>query len=735
MRTLLLHALFATALAAQDAAEPPRPNFVDTPFRGLAIDAARGDGQVWARASTYKVGFLPDGVRYLPGFGPQHPSLPMQFRLDTIRVGGTALPLATGAWQVDSSGVVSDHGSCRERWDLAPTQAEQSFHFASRLSGGDLVLELAVTTSLQLAGRDADGLVFAAGAAGTVHYGDAVLVDAKGRRTALVTTASPTRLAITVPAAVLADAAFPIVVDPILSTQAYDTTATDSVEPDLAYDATHDCWLLVNTDLVASNDGDIRCRRYSPAGTLLSDTFVETTSNNALRPSVANSRRHARFLVGWLESTSIVNADAVVREHSTTSAGLGSRVIVDSTVQGFGSIDVGGSSDTGGLFLVAWTPLQAVIGLFADVRCRTYAVGGTLGAVNFLANNIGCGETVSVSKSSGPGSHWGVAFNVNSAAGCLGGDIHAAVVAGNGTVAEPAFVVDGSNLDFDFTPQISGDGTHFVVAWRRGDNAPRQILGALLGPATGGFAKLTASLDLGQLEPNGNPSADQTSPRIEWDGCRYVLGYLEGSPPRPFYATLGFDGISPRFFEGHVACSTAGSTVAHSLIALASEGATGGDCGRVRAVWQQIGSNRDLRGIAIDVRNTTGGVTTLDTHCPLTVGLFTTIGVNGTPAIGRTFTVQLGNVAAAPFVLAGIAEPAVVTLCGSTAGTCRRGVRLPPFLTSFGSSLPVTVPCDLALVGVALAFQGVDFGASGGCSPALFGAPLRVTDTVVTRIQ
>ncbi|MBK8100759.1 MAG: hypothetical protein IPK26_27040 [Planctomycetes bacterium] len=45
------------------------------------------------------------------------------------------------------------------------------------------------------------------------------------------------------------------------------------------------------------------------------------------------------------------------------------------------------------------------------------------------------------------------------------------------------------------------------------------------------------------------------------------------------------------------------------------------------------------------------------------------------------------------------------------------------------------MPCERSLVGFVLGFQGIDCGASFGCSGAVFGTPLRTTDTPVVTFR
>jgi len=53
----------------------------------------------------------------------------------------------------------------------------------------------------------------------------------------------------------------------------------------------------------------------------------------------------------------------------------------------------------------------------------------------------------------------------------------------------------------------------------------------------------------------------------------------------------------------------------------------------------------------------------------------------------------------------------------------------------FGTQLQVSVPRVVPLVGLPLAFQGIDLLATGVCGANLFGAAFAVTDTIQATIR
>lgn len=97
--------------------------------------------------------------------------------------------------------------------------------------------------------------------------------------------------------------------------------------------------------------------------------------------------------------------------------------------------------------------------------------------------------------------------------------------------------------------------------------------------------------------------------------------------------------------------------------------------------------------------------------------------------------IMTGHVAL-PFMVAGAPQDPATTLCTFLlTRRCRQGVASPFLVTHFGSALAVQVPPSAGLVGLEIAFQGLDVLAPGACSANLFGAAFSVTDTIVATIR
>src|SRR5262249_46073220 len=151
--------------------------------------------------------------------------------------------------------VTFDRGSVVEAYDLAPDSIEQSFVIPGLPGAGELVLRIAVEGDLSAA-ETAQGLEFG-GERGAIGYGRATVVDARGRRSAPPTTLAAGGIEIRVPADFLARAAFPVTVDPVISTFATDASAGNDLNADVAYDATTDRFVTVYERAFSAIDHDV----------------------------------------------------------------------------------------------------------------------------------------------------------------------------------------------------------------------------------------------------------------------------------------------------------------------------------------------------------------------------------------------------------------------------------------------------------------------------------------------
>ncbi|HEX5051139.1 MAG TPA: hypothetical protein VFZ65_05170 [Planctomycetota bacterium] len=212
MNRSLLPLLFTVPLAAQLQLPPPH-----VPVTPLAGDAQG----LWAAGHDYKVRFA-DGVTFTPHVDADTPSLPFRWRtLGLFAADGQGLVAAPHGPEAHGYGCDIDLGFATERYDVRTEGLEQSFVFANPPQvRGDLRIVGAVDGALHAEARGAaHGPLVLRDPSGQVRarYGAAVAIDADGVRTPLMTSSDGGRIAIELPAALLANARYPLTVDPLLA--------------------------------------------------------------------------------------------------------------------------------------------------------------------------------------------------------------------------------------------------------------------------------------------------------------------------------------------------------------------------------------------------------------------------------------------------------------------------------------------------------------------------------------
>lgn len=239
MRRAILLPLVATLAACQQAqggatatAEGPvggPPAAVAAARRApLALDLSRAVEQVrravrrdgdWLRARGEHHALSVDaaGRAQVTALGAARAALTVE--TGAVTRGSRSL-LSAPAARADGATVVVARGVVEERLENGAAGVEQRWHLGARPAGaGDLVVSVRVD-GLPYAGATAKGLHFGEPAGGAlVRYGAATLVDAAGRRTPLATAYAAGTIRITVPGSTVDAAAYPAVVDPVISVE------------------------------------------------------------------------------------------------------------------------------------------------------------------------------------------------------------------------------------------------------------------------------------------------------------------------------------------------------------------------------------------------------------------------------------------------------------------------------------------------------------------------------------
>ncbi|MBL8723127.1 MAG: hypothetical protein JNK49_03735 [Planctomycetes bacterium] len=734
MHHLTLAALaLVPALAGQQNAPPATSPA--TPFGGVHVADPTEDGTVWVRGHRYKLCFAAAGLTFLPLFGPKAArNFPVAFRLREARIGENSLLEPTRQpWQRRGHLFTRGHGGLQESWRAAADGAEQSFTVAQPRGTGPLELQIEVDTDLQ-ADESGPGVRFHEARLGHVHYGDAIAIDASGKRLLLPVDWREGALHIVVPASFTASASWPVVIDPLVATFAIDTSVSDVQDARVACEPTTGNWLVVAEEHLSATDVDIVCYRYDNAATpsLLDTVFAESSTDRSNNPGLGFVAQTQQFIVMWH------NATAGSFEWRTRSAGSTTMGITTSMSQGVGSnLDnrpMVGSTLAGDRFL---SVLFRRGPSFSDILTTLSRSNG----LNF--DNLLLGPLLSpssgtlvpggVSVAANSADKWVVVWRECASASCASQQIRMQAVAStNGSAPltrEPVVALDSGDL-VD-SPDIAGHSGNLLAVWRAsvGATAPR-LRGVPIGVVGGSYGPVGGVQDLTVQEPGANNNRNKSNPTVSYDGCRFVYGYLEddGTDLRyPHAATVLVTGSSIAWHEGHLPLATVAGFDCRSFDLGYGFAA---NFGHHWGVFEQDSPafTGNVHAAIVDARHT--GLTSVLTQTGCGVPNEPGIALAGTPALGRTFTVSLSGLNGLPFLLIGAQSTGTLQGCG----TCMSGVQLPAAAVLVGTSSSITVPRDPAFLRFRLAFQGLDLGHLGGCPPPVYGADFALTDTIAIQI-
>ncbi|MHC4606204.1 MAG: hypothetical protein ACYTAF_04650, partial [Planctomycetota bacterium] len=245
----------------------------------------------------------------------------LNYTLRNVRVGETVLydraAFPAAAPETDGNLLTYRRSPIlEERYENLARGVEQSFLIEERPAApGDLVVE----GSLEIPGLTPDGASTSrsgfrfrdSSGATALTIGKVTAVDAAGEtlvaEMAILPDSDAHALSYTVPAAWLAEARFPVLVDPLVGSnfQINQTTTTDTQNwPAIAYDSANDRYLVVFRSYVSSTDYDLYGQVVDGDGTIsLAETIILNDANNLQYPSVAfrSKTGNEEYLVVWTE--------------------------------------------------------------------------------------------------------------------------------------------------------------------------------------------------------------------------------------------------------------------------------------------------------------------------------------------------------------------------------------------------------------------------------------------------
>src|SRR5262249_36769274 len=130
-------------------------------------------------------------------------------------------------------------------------------------------------------------------------YSRAVVVDARGERTSVDTSFAGGAISIRVPSSVLETAAFPVVIDPLITSFTVDNSTHDDTHPDIADDSTNNVHEVVWPHASSAGDHDCYSQLQDSTGTTVpgSTVAIDFSGDDWQTPRTANNLIATQFLV------------------------------------------------------------------------------------------------------------------------------------------------------------------------------------------------------------------------------------------------------------------------------------------------------------------------------------------------------------------------------------------------------------------------------------------------------
>lgn len=581
----MLHLLALASLFAAQEGRAPSSSQVDLPDARHAAEDSIGasfrapgearlhfavdpEGRQLVMGESYKASFGPDGATFVPFFGSDAPrSFPVRFAIGGVTQGGEGVALESPSVARHGERFVLDQGALRSEYVASLAGLEQLFVIDAPLGAGDLVLD--VTLESELVPRpDGSGWLFA-GEHGAVSYGAAFVLDAVGKRLDLTTNYTDDTFRFVLPEAFLAEATWPIAIDPWIATFNIDLDPKDQREVDVAYDPTTGRYLVVFEEVFSLGDSDIKSWSVDTNGSVVpgSDRYIDFTFVNRTRPRVALTVSHRSFLVVYVEGPTAGPRRIGACPRNADSDVIGSHFLVDeNTAFDRLEADVCGDSYAASAaaahYTVVWRRFWNT--LDSDIVARVIDENGTyVTGETYITNLINVSdEQPSISKCLAPSTdHSLVVWRRFVSAGTY--VVMAAMLDFGGMVAAPAYLLSGLSSGNYSNPQVSSlsyatlpahpSSLTYVACWEH-DHGAQSDIEAVVVAAFATPPAVSAVINVSLIE-HVDVQLDQVSPDVASLGDRWVItqsavfpGFTDYIPRATTLNIVGQGlGISERF--------------------------------------------------------------------------------------------------------------------------------------------------------------------------------------------
>jgi hypothetical protein len=654
--------------------------------------------------ADYRVVFSNGAMEFTPALGSKAPrTQTLRLRAQHVRRGLDVVAGADGQApaQRDGNTVSFVHPGFVERYQVRPEGVELSLVFERRPAGdGDLIVAVAVETGLALRSDSALEVRYADGELGGVRIGGVTGIAADGRRQAGALRLSGAQLELVLPQAFVDAADYPLVVDPLISTDFTLAPASSwsEMSPDAAYDEGVGQWLVAWQRSFSSGDAEIRCQRVNILGGLVGTTlFLTATAGHAAAPTVASTNLSNRYLVAWQQAPTVFGQYDIYCAAVNLDGTFTAAVPVATTASDEVSPQAAGefTNVDDDVLLVWWAPGAAM-------ACQISLPAGTGNPVPFdttilYAGTVGYGSP-RISKSGGGFGWFMVVFDL---------DPWAEQIAAVMVDRELSFLVStvtaietGNGV---INPDLDGDGVFFHIVYERDNGANgvdvfcRKVRFDQTTPP-----HLDTSYPPVALDP---ASGTQRDPTVGFLGHKYAAAWIDDTGF--LTSQIVMKEIDP------VTCGPCGPTsvitgshVYQDSLQIATQYSNSAGSTDGAILLFASAANAPPFNSAVECQLfeefAGGAVNTVAPGC----GQGGVAGSSGAFSIGNSnfaFTLSGGppSAAGAVFVASAPGAPIVCGACTITPPTISFGL---PYAGG-SSSLPVPVPCDPNLVGGTLEVQ------------------------------
>jgi hypothetical protein len=481
MSPLLLAATAALAAIQDPSASPSSRASAEALARvgaSVAISDAVGlaphhEGGLIGGGRSYEALFDERGARFLAALGRQAPfTHELSFEAVALEQGGARLELLPDAPKIDGLTAVFERApGVRERFEVRREGLEHSLVVGAPLGAGDLELHIDLGGSVAgLGERMSDGTHRFASAFGGVDVGRLTVLDAAGKSAQGDVRLEGGQLVYSAPGEFLAEAVWPVTLDPLIGANFGVSTSIDADEqPDAAFEEVNFNYMVVWRRVLSATSAQVRGLRLDGStlavegGTIFLDSVAGTLNG---RPRIATANGVARFVVTWTQESVTPSQVLVETIHPGTGAEQPVVAVATSTTPGaFQRADIGGEALGSGFnrMLVVWD--RALIGIQGIALTPSATAGPSFGAAFSIANQAFSNldlNTPSISRTAGPNGLYAVAYTSDSLISAQG-DAHVVVLDRDGVPVAPIQTVFNSP-EAEIDVEIDG-GNGYASEW------------------------------------------------------------------------------------------------------------------------------------------------------------------------------------------------------------------------------------------------------------------------------